>query len=139
LRNRLKWWGFILVLALGVVGPTTIGQAVATYRTQVGVTIVKSDADADQLRQSNQQIPKGTQNQTTADTIGPTNKQAPRRANWSRAVRSAAANLRQGRLPQTAEVSAGLMVILGGLLLICWLLLLVIAWQWRRSREGRES
>jgi len=138
LRNRLKWWGFILVLMLGVVGPTKMVRAVTTQQTQVGVTITKSDADADQLQQSNHQIPSGTQNQSAADTIG-THSQASKPANWSKAVQAAAVNLRHGRLPQTAEVSAGLMVMLGGLLLICWLLGLVIVWQRRQSREERDN
>ncbi|BDZ31575.1 hypothetical protein RA086_10155 [Lactiplantibacillus sp. WILCCON 0030] len=138
MKNQFKWWGLILVLILGVVTQTQVSQA-AVNQTHIGVTVAAPDINAEQLQESNHQIPSGDQIQSAADTVMPrlaTATKSP--VSLPQAVQKAAASLQHGRLPQTAEASTGLIVIFGGLLLMCWLLLALIIWQKRQLREGRE-
>ncbi|MFC6202159.1 LPXTG cell wall anchor domain-containing protein [Lactiplantibacillus nangangensis] len=148
MKNREKWWGLILVLLLSLLAQFQVVQATGQSQTQIGVTIEKTSADADQLMKGDQQIPNGEQVQTDADAIMPkvaaatpsgVNKATPKQVTLEKATQVVAKSLRQGRLPQTGEAGLGLMVIIGGMLLLCWLLVLVVIWQWWQSREGRET
>lgn len=139
MKNRDKWWGLILVLLLSLLAQFQVVQAAGQSQTQIGVTIEKTSADADQLMKGDQQIPNGEQVQTDTDAIMPKVAAAtPKRVNFKKDAQIVAKSLRQGRLPQTGEAGLGLMVIISGVLLLCWLLVLVVIWQWWHSREGRE-
>jgi len=147
LKNRDKWWGLILVLLLSLLVQFQVVQAAGQSQTQIGVTIEKTSADADQLVKGDQQIPNGEEVQTDTDVIMPkvagatpkrVNVVIPERVTLGKAAQVVAKSLRQGRLPQTGEAGLGLMVIISGVLLLCWLLVLVVIWQWWHSREGRE-
>lgn len=139
MKNRDKWWGLILVLLLSLLVQFQAVQAAGPNQTRIGVTIEKTSADADQLTKGNQQIPTGEQVQTDTDAIMPKVAAAtPKRVNLKKDAQLVAKSLRQGRLPQTGEAGLGLLVIISGMLLLFWLLVLVVIWQWWRSREGRE-
>ena len=139
MKNRDKWWGLILVLLLSLLVQFQVVQAAGQSQTQIGVTIEKTSADADQLMKGDQQIPNGEQVQTDTDAIMPKVAAAtPKRVNLKKDAQLVAKSLRQGRLPQTGEAGLGLLVIISGMLLLCWLLVLVVIWQWWHSREGRE-
>jgi len=139
LKNRDKWWGLILVLLLSLLVQFQAVQAAGPNQTRIGVTIEKTSADADQLMKGNKQIPNGEQVQTDTDAIMPKVAAAtPKRVNLKKDAQIVAKSLRQGRLPQTGEAGLGLLVIISGMLLLCWLLVLVVIWQWWHSREGRE-